>query len=444
MFENARIAVVIPALNEEASIGQVIEAIPDWVDDIVVADNGSTDRTAAVATSAGARVVDEPRKGYGQACLTALAALHACEIVVFVDGDLSDYPEQMDRLVTPIARNEADMVIGSRVRGRRERGALTPQARFGNWLSCRLIRLFWNVTYTDLGPFRAIRMSCLQRLRMQDRDYGWTVEMQVKAAQVGLRAIEVPVDYRKRIGQSKVSGTIKGVVSAGTKILGTILLAAIRPPKLNPQRLIVFTRYPTPGQVKTRLIPVLGEKGAAQLYAEMTEHTLARIGPSEDQPSSPAITLCYTGGDANQMADWLGSDCDYQPQGDGDLGQRLCRAFERAFDRGVRRVVVIGTDCPGINAPIITKAFEALRSHDVVLGPAADGGYYLIGLSQWAPDLFVEIPWGTSQVFEATVCKAKHQSLKIAPLEMLSDVDRPEDLPVWQRCKDKLPPTSSP
>jgi glycosyltransferase involved in cell wall biosynthesis len=222
MRDSAKISVIIPALNEEAAIGRVIAAIPPWVDEVIVADNGSTDRTGEVAAGLGTRVVQEPRRGYGSACLAGLAAVASPDIVVFLDGDYSDYPEEMDRLVDPIIRGGADLVIGSRVLGQRERGALTPQARFGNWLACFLIRLIWKVRYTDLGPFRAVRYPALQALHMQDRDYGWTVEMQIKAAARGLRVLEAPVRYRKRLGQSKISGTIRGIVGAGTKILATI------------------------------------------------------------------------------------------------------------------------------------------------------------------------------------------------------------------------------
>lgn len=224
MRDNARISVIIPALDEERSIGQVLDAIPSWVDEAIVVDNGSTDGTAATANERGARVLREPRRGYGAACLTGIAGLDPrTDVVVFLDGDFSDHPEEMDRLVDPIVADEVDLVIGSRVLGQRERGALTPQARFGNWLSCALMRLIWRHRYTDLGPFRAIGRRALLRLEMRDLDYGWTVEMQLKALRHGLRVLDAPVSYRRRVvGQSKVSGTLRGVVGAGTKILWTI------------------------------------------------------------------------------------------------------------------------------------------------------------------------------------------------------------------------------
>ncbi len=227
MKESHYISVIIPVLNEEEAIRKVVLALPAWVDEVIVVDNGSTDHTAQVAREAGARVVYEPNRGYGTACQTGIDALLNPDVVVFLDGDFSDFPEEMDRLVDPIVRREAQLVIGSRVLGKAEPGALTFQARFGNWLATRLIRMIWGVRYTDLGPFRAIHFPTLKHLDMQDLDYGWTVEMQVKAAKHGITVLEVPVSYRKRIGKSKISGTVSGVFLAGTKILFTILFLAL-------------------------------------------------------------------------------------------------------------------------------------------------------------------------------------------------------------------------
>lgn len=221
-----RICVVIPALDEELAIAEVIAGVPTWIDEIVVADNGSRDATARIAASAGARVVCEPRRGYGRACLAGLAALTSPDVIVFMDADRSDRPEQMDRLVDPILAGKADLVIGSRVLGCAEDGALTPQQRFGNALACLLMRLIWRSSYTDLGPFRAVRATALTRLSMDDPTYGWTVQMQARASAAGLRGVEVPVDYRRRVGRSKISGTVSGVIRAGTKILWTIAAEA--------------------------------------------------------------------------------------------------------------------------------------------------------------------------------------------------------------------------
>lgn len=219
--------VIIPAFNEERAIGTVLDDIPKHlVREVIVSDNNSTDRTAEVARAHGATVVHQPIKGYGNACLKGLehVATKAVrpDIIVFLDGDHSDHPEQLPELLRPIVEDGAVMVIGSRVLGRAQRGSLTPQQRFGNALATLLIRMLYGVRYTDLGPFRAIRYEALLQLHMADRNYGWTVEMQVKAARMRLRSTEVPVDYRVRIGESKVSGTLRGTVGAGYKILLTV------------------------------------------------------------------------------------------------------------------------------------------------------------------------------------------------------------------------------
>ena len=236
MRQGARIGVVIPALNEEQAIGNVVRDIPAWVDVIVVADNGSRDRTAEVATAAGAVVVHEAERGYGAACLAGIQKAGAVDIVVFVDGDYADHVEDMAGVVDPIITQEQDFMLVSRALGERENGALTPQQQFGNWLATRLIRLFWGARYTDLGPFRAIRRTALEKLRMADRNYGWTVEMQIKAAEHGLKFAEVPGRYRRRIGVSKVSGTVKGTIMAGYKILLIIARHAIRRQRAAPAR----------------------------------------------------------------------------------------------------------------------------------------------------------------------------------------------------------------
>lgn len=225
-MSNIKIDVIIPAFNESSSIGKVIGDIPKIVRHVVVANNGSTDTTKEVASGAGAIVLDEPQKGYGKACLTAMEYIASLDeqpdIVVFLDGDYSDYPAQLMDLVQPIMDDAYDMVIGSRALGNREGGSMTLPQVFGNWLATSLMRRIYGTSYTDLGPFRAIKWNKLQALGMVDQNYGWTIEMQIKAAQAGYKTTEVPVDYRKRIGVSKVSGTVKGVFGAGYKILWTI------------------------------------------------------------------------------------------------------------------------------------------------------------------------------------------------------------------------------
>ena len=226
-FAAPKIGVIMPALNEEASIAVVVigirRALPEYLKQVIVVDNGCTDRTSLIAQKAGAMVIVEADRGYGAACLTGIARLDQdIDIVLFLDSDGSDVLADAPKIVAPIIAGNADLVIGSRSLGEMERGAMTPPQRFGNWLAPSLVRLIWGVRYTDLGPFRAIRRSSLEALAMQDRDFGWTIEMQVRAAKLGLRTIEVPTGYRRRIGISKISGTIDGVLKAGVKILYVI------------------------------------------------------------------------------------------------------------------------------------------------------------------------------------------------------------------------------
>jgi len=220
---NNPIVVIIPAFNEEASIGKVIQEIPEIVSEIIVVSNNSTDRTAEVAEIAGATVLLEARKGYGYACLKGMdyisKKLKKPGIIVFLDGDYSDYPAELTQIIAPIIEDNIDLVIGSRVRRWRENGSMTLPQRFGNWLATSLMKLFFNANFTDLGPFRAIKYDKLIQLNMQDKTYGWTVEMQLKAIKQKFSYIEVPVHYKNRIGVSKVSGTIKGAIFAGIKIL---------------------------------------------------------------------------------------------------------------------------------------------------------------------------------------------------------------------------------
>jgi len=227
MNKSPKIVVIIPAYNEENSIAKVIHDIPaGLVDEVIVVNNNSNDATDVNARNAGATILHEERPGYGYACLKGIEYAKQLQplpdIVVFIDADYSDHPEEMHLLVQPILNEGMDMVIGSRALGKKETGSMTIPQVFGNWLATRLLKTFYKVSYTDLGPFRAIRYDKLMEINMQDTTYGWTVEMQVKAAKLKMKTVEVPVSYRKRIGISKISGTVKGTVLAGYKIITTI------------------------------------------------------------------------------------------------------------------------------------------------------------------------------------------------------------------------------
>ncbi len=434
------VAVIMPALNEARAIGHMLDAIPDWARRVVVVDNGSTDGTAEVARGRGAMVVHESRRGYGVACLRGLAALAADpkggapDMVVFLDADCSDDASEMHRVVEPITSGDADMVIGSRVLGHADPGSLTLPQRFGNALATGLLRRLWGVKCTDFGPFRAIRFDHLARLRMDDLGYGWTVQMQARAAAAGYRVAEVPVTYRRRIGKSKISGTVRGVIGAGTKILTTIARERLHAPTRGTQhnRIIVFSRLPQPGNTKTRMIPALGPDGAADLQRQMTRRTLATVD------RTAALIDCesevrHAGGTSQQMADVFGSSRRYVPQDGGDLGERLQRAFANAFGQGMHRAVCIGSDCPSIRPDLLSEALHHLADHDLVIGPATDGGYYLIGMNRSHPDLFVGINWGTESVLAQTLARAESLGLRVHQLAELSDVDEPADLEHWHR-----------
>lgn len=230
----ALIKVIIPAYNEEGSIASVIKDIPSYIDEIIVISNNSTDKTEVNAAKAGATVLKESRKGYGYACLKGMEYISNLEIsqqpdiIVFLDGDYSDYPAQLTELIAPIIDDNIDFVIGSRVKELRETGSMTPQQVFGNWLATFLMKVFFGAKFTDLGPFRAIKYQKLLQLKMEDKTYGWTVEMQLKAIKQHFSYLEVPMKYRNRIGVSKVSGTLKGTIFAGVKILGWIFKYSVK------------------------------------------------------------------------------------------------------------------------------------------------------------------------------------------------------------------------
>jgi rSAM/selenodomain-associated transferase 2/rSAM/selenodomain-associated transferase 1 len=445
------IAVIIPALNEEGAIPGVLARIPPWVDRVYVVDNGSADRTADVASAAGATVVREPRRGYGRACLAGIArATHdpagEPDILVFLDADGSDFPEQMDRLVDPLIEGRADMVVGSRMRGSLAPGAMTLPQRFGNRLASALIRLLWKEPCTDLGPFRAIRTAGLRSLALDDATYGWTVQMQARAARHGMRTLEAPVDYgSRRAGRSKISGTMRGAVLAGMRILACVAREYLRSAPGDPpasHALGVFARFPEPGRAKTRLIPALGPDGAAALHDRLVRHTLDTVGAFTRHHHALAA-IWVAGAEPARFARHFGTSLPCLAQPDGDLGTRMLTAM-RFMLRTARAGVLIGTDCPDISPGVLAASFDALGDADLVLGPAGDGGYYLIGLRRPVPALFEDIEWGTSAVLARTLERAAAMGLRVRLLPTLRDVDEPRDLAVWERVCAALSPDGEP
>ena len=437
-----RVALIIPARNEAEALGRVLAEIPrHLVHEIIVVDNGSTDKTAEVVVRSGARLAREPRPGYGRACLAGITVLDpSVDTVAFMDADHSDDPEDLVRVLAPIAQGRADLVIGSRV-FLAEPGSLAVQQRFGNRLACWLMRWLFGARYTDLGPFRAIRRRSLEQLQMEDQAFGWTVEMQAKAAIHRLRVVEVPVRYRRRIGRSKISGTISGTIRAGVAIISTILKIAcswrleaggwrlVRLPtalSLRPsaKRLLIFLKYPTPGQVKTRLAEAVGSQASCEIARAIAELTLERMRVLRDE-----TIVCVDPPGALELARaWLGPRWHLRPQRGAHLGERLAEATSHTFAEGAGKVVVIGSDSPWLTAVDVEAAFAELDRADVVIGPAEDGGYYLIGLSRETPGLFVGVAWGSSAVYAQTLANANALGWRVSRLKPGYDVDRLDDV----------------
>ncbi len=583
---------IIPALNEGAVIGQVVRDLlacdvlrrlaPSGTGpsgsqtsapiDILVIDNGSTDDTAAEALAAGARVIHEARRGYGYACAAGVAAAGA-DIIIQLDGDGSDVPEDIIRVWELVQSGQADLAVGSRVRGHVERGALTVQQRVGNALGAVLLRGLYGVHVSDLGPLRAIRRSTILRMEMQEMTYGWSVEMLAKAGRLGLRVAEIPVDYRQRAGGvSKVSGTFQGTLRASYRILRTLSaytrwqpsglpadlpLAADLPPDAGwpgagprpvsratppPSALFIVARLPIVGQTKTRLGRSIGPEAATALYCAFLKDLATRFsaaaaedgydlwwyftapveqtgsrepeagssagwpsaaersgaagltaassaGPVEEfaryvtptelgwqqhvttNPSRPTLLHTQLPFDRQRLmagtgtgtgtgtgppggptlgrlrrhavprltlqysASTMPKQAYFLLQGPGDFGTRLWQGFRKLSARGYERVMVISSDTPHISAQMVRDAFAALATHEVVIGPADDGGYCLLGQRGRPRDLFTMVPMSTSAVFAQTVRVAAELGVDVAQTPQTFDIDTLADL---QRLADLL------
>jgi rSAM/selenodomain-associated transferase 1 len=446
-----RLGIVIPALNEQETIAAVVEDCrrhgrPHELR-VVVCDNGSADATAERAAAAGAEVVREPQRGYGAACLRALDHLGAWpEALAFVDADGSSDLGDLPALVAPLEREQADLVLGRRLAS--GPGALTLAQRFGNALTCVLLRVRYGATQGDLGPFRAITRTALGALHMTDRTWGWTVEMQIKALRRSLRVAEIPVRWRPRAGgQSKISGRIGGVIRAGSKILWTFARLATRGPlRPRPTRdeVLFFVKQPDIGQVKTRLAATIGDQEASRVYRQLARHCHRELLDLQTCGLAD-LTVCGSGAPARRFRTWLPGARRYEAQSPGDLGLRLQQAFGAAFARGARRVAAAGSDCPDLGAPAVSAAFGALCRAGAAVIPAEDGGYVLLALRQPVPGLFVGIDWSSSRVMEQTRRRAAALGVTMVELPPLADVDTAEDLdrvaPGMRDSASRTPPS---
>jgi rSAM/selenodomain-associated transferase 1 len=433
-------SIVIPALNEAAVIGEVVRRLracralqEAGITDIVVVDNGSDDDTFEVASFAGARVVREPRRGYGRACLTGVQAAQGADVIILMDGDGSDVPEDVARVWEPVQMGVADLAMGSRVRGQCERGALTPQQRAGNAVGTLLLRWLYGVRVSDIGPLRAIRRETLLRMEMIEMTYGWPAEMLAKAGRLGLRVSEIPVNYRRRAGgTSKVAGTLNGTIKASARILRTIARYRRWHPDPPKQALFIVARLPIAGQTKTRLGATIGNGAATELYRAFLRDlgerfTLAAARGGYD------LFWYYSApdgaGEAAFAAQVPAGGALLRQEGP-DFAARLWRGFQLLSQRGYERVVVIGSDSPHLPAARVAQAFEALTGHDVVVGPAQDGGYYLLGqrVRGAAVDLFSGITMSTATVCAETLARAEAAGLSVALTPATFDIDASNDL----------------
>ena len=443
------VSAIIPALDEEQSIGAVIEAIPrDVVDEVIVIDGGSRDGTREVAGQRGARVVSEPRRGYGRACARGVSEARG-DVLVFLDADGANDPRDIRALVAPIAQERADLVLGSRlVPGRASAvlaAAMPLHQRIGNRFAALLIRVVHGAPVTDLSPFRAIRHSMLLGLPIEDLTFGWPTEMIVRAARAGVRIIEVPVACRPRSGgRSKVSGTLRGATLATVRILGAILGSgrtagpkAVGGPELGGAThgfaaVVIMAKQPMPGRTKTRLCPPLTSAEAAELAEALLRDTVSLVLGLRGIEMAIAVSPLSA---VDQMRHLLPSGARILAVEGANIGECLSGAMGQLFSDGFTRVVAVNSDSPTLPAAYLERAADLLETSDVVLGPAEDGGYYLIGLRRPQAGLFEGISWSTDQVAAQTLARAAELGLSVARLPAWYDVDTPAEL---ERLKEEL------
>ncbi len=363
-----RVSVIIPTHNEAQAISRVLADLPsNLVTEVIVVDSNSNDGTPGIAARMGARVIHEPRRGYGRACLTGLADANAPDIVVFLDGDYSDRPSELPLLLAPIAERRADITLGSRLQTQDSAGALPWHQVFGNRLAASLIRLLYGLEITDLGPFRAARADVLHELALEEPTYGWAVEMILKGTLAGFRVVEVPVSYYPRIGKSKISGTLKDTLT---------------------------------------LARSLGDVEVAIMCPASDVHELAELAGNQ------ASVVAQTG---EGLAAALTS-----------VFAHFTRNRER--EDGQRRTIAFNSDSPHLPPSVLEDAFETLAAHDVVVGPTHDGGYYLVGAKASHPTLFANDGMGTSSALDRLLSRARALGLSVASAPPFYDIDVADDL----------------
>lgn len=459
------LVIVMPALNEEAALGDhlrslrchpAIQALS--VTRIIVVDNGSTDGTARVTREAGAEVVSEPRRGYGWACLAGVRAAVGADVVLLMDADGSDDPAGAAHVAALVLAGEADLAVGSRTCGTAERGALTPQQRAGNAVGALLLRMLYGLRVSDIGPTRAIRRDTLLRLDMREMGYGWSAEMLAKATRAGLRIRETPVDYHRRAGgKSKVAGTFRGTVKASIHILRTLsryhrwqpgaathAAQAVMGNRGSRDALFIIARLPVPGTTKTRLGGAIGHDAAAALYAAFLRDLGARFtrAAARDGYDLYWYYTAPSADDADEIAACVPSGSAYLRQPSGDFSERLLHGFRALAARGYERVIVVGSDSPHLPASRVADAFVALDTHDTVIGPARDGGYYLLGQRiavSGLADLFTGMEMSTPRVCQETLDRARALDLSIATIPESFDVDEAGDLALLRAALQDAP-----
>ena len=439
------LTVIMPALNEETVVGSQARAIrespalcslPLPLREIIVVDNGSDDHTAEVARLAGARVVYEPERGYGAACLAGALAANDADVLLFLDADGSDDLDGVAGVARALLAGEAQLSLGSRTRGTVDRGALTPQQRMGNAVATALLRTLYRLQLSDLSPVKAIRRTDLLALDLHERGYGWTTELLVKAARANFHVVETPINYHRRAGGvSKVSGNRRAAARAGLAILATIARYARWRP--NRQRetsphagdlLAIVAKYPQPGAVKTRLGARIGHENAARLYHSFLLDLRERF---EAAAARDGYTLCWAYAPGlPSLRPLVRAGSLILPQRGDNFAARLRNITLDAAARGCERIVILGSDSPQVSGDIVAQAFTALETHDLALGPADDGGYYLIALRLRPEplDLFSGIRMSTPTVLAETLERARASGLSVALLGATFDVDTTADL----------------